>query len=285
MLWHLSCELLGLHVKDVTVETVNGPNRGHYAQAVLLFHRLLPGRRKHNLFQEYIGLHVVANRTPQDTSELMNMSHTVVSRGETNKKIATCGDQHLRNVAITLLANAFRFILWCWDNFRRSWRQSQWGAVCIAGPTGIAHTDLIDFAVKVAEIEHHYPAGIDPTGRPPVAEPPQNFGSTYVDPSVDSAYRDTLFESLLGPRGLNYNEASEGVAPSLMDAFFASGAATFQEYVEKLADAFFDAHQDQTRCSGTALSHCSLSFRVFTFPSLLQVIRGISAFNQSVRFL
>ena len=29
MLWHLSCELLGLHVKDVTVETVNGPNRGH----------------------------------------------------------------------------------------------------------------------------------------------------------------------------------------------------------------------------------------------------------------
>jgi hypothetical protein len=41
MLWHLSCELLGLHVKDVTVETVNGPNRGHYAQAVLLFHRLL----------------------------------------------------------------------------------------------------------------------------------------------------------------------------------------------------------------------------------------------------
>ncbi len=70
----------------------------------------------------------------------MNMSHTVVSRGETNEKIAACGDQHLRKVAITLLANAFRFILWCWDNFRRSWRQSQWGAVCtvcIAGPTGI----------------------------------------------------------------------------------------------------------------------------------------------------
>ena len=73
-------------------------------------------------------------------------------------------------------------------------------------------------------------------------------------------YRDTLFDSLLGPRGLNYNEASVGLAPSLMDAFFASGAVKISEYVEKLADDWFDAHPDLTRTSGTDLVTCSIDF-------------------------
>jgi hypothetical protein len=115
--------------------------------------------------------------------------------------------------------------------------------VCIAGPTGKAHTDLVDFAVKVMEIEHQHPSGFDSTGLPPVTEPHQNFGSTYVDPSVASVYRDGRFDSLLGPRGLKYNDASLSVAPSLMDDCLASRAVTLKEYIENLADAFFDAHQ------------------------------------------
>ena len=208
LLFRLCVDLLGLNPAHVSLSTTSGGHRADYAQTVVLFHALLPQHQGKLFFQQQMGLWVVSKRTPQDTQEVMNFGRLSVSRRDTNRTVSDNAAEHTRNTGLVLMANYLRFILLCWDNFRDSWRTRQYGPARTPGLTGVAHTDVITFAAKVAEIENHYPAGTDVGGLPPVAQPPEGY-VTFVDGSVASLYLDGMMVSVFGPGGLNYVAVSD----------------------------------------------------------------------------
>ena len=76
VLFRLCVDLLGLDPAQVTLSTTRGAHRGDYAQAVILFHELLPQTLSKNFFQREMGLWVIIKRTPQDAQEVACTVHT-----------------------------------------------------------------------------------------------------------------------------------------------------------------------------------------------------------------
>jgi hypothetical protein len=76
VLFRLCVDLLGLDPAQVTLSTTRGAHRGDYAQAVILFHELLPQTLSKNFFQREMGLWVISKRTPQDAQEVACTVHT-----------------------------------------------------------------------------------------------------------------------------------------------------------------------------------------------------------------